>query len=198
MMWGAQITQGLTLRGAGAARSAVQSDAELWVTGGVLWGALTEVRDSVHVYSVFEKTRQCPSMWWWSELGVSTVPGPVQTVPRRMGKWNTVKDLRCKRVKEEEYEDLDEYELEYTTDSAVTCPLCHPTPPCVSPSLSRIERSSMWLRPETVYEEQRHEAKGGVRHSLTASNCGRVNGMKIILARQLELERKGLHWGRKL
>lgn len=45
-----------------------------------------------------------------------------------MGKWNTVKDLRCKRVKEEEYEDLDfeecydkeestptEYELEYTT-----------------------------------------------------------------------------------
>ena len=34
--------------------------------------------------------------------------------------------------------------------------------------------------------------------SLTASDCGRVNGMKIILARQLELERKGLHWGRKL
>ena len=57
MMWGAQRTQGLTLRGAGAARSAVQSDAELCVPGGVLWGVLTEVRDSVHVYSVFEKVR---------------------------------------------------------------------------------------------------------------------------------------------
>ena len=100
--------------------------------------------------------------------------------------------------------------------------------PLVSPSLSRIVRSSMWLRPETVYEEQRHEARRRcatqvawflpwfiildlmkckmmsftkLLFSLTASDCGRVNGMKIILARQLELERKGqccLHWGRKL
>ena len=63
---------------------------------------------------------------------MSTVPGPKHTVMRRsaLKSWecDTVKDLRCKRVKEEEYEDLDfeecydkeestptEYELEYTT-----------------------------------------------------------------------------------
>ena len=47
---------------------------------------------------------------------MSTVPGPVHTVPEEqyteeiVGECNTVKDLRCKQVEEREYEDVDKEE----------------------------------------------------------------------------------------